>query len=196
MNLYNEAIMQIDFNGCNPEIVKYVQQYIWPEYLHFDKGHDLGHVSHVVKSSLQLADALDVNKDMALVIASYHDLGLKYDRTKHHLFSGKMLIGDRELDKWFTREQIEQMRQAVEDHRASNQNEPRSLYGKIVADADRELSVERIILRALLYGLANYPSLSREEQYERMRDHICRKYGSDGYLTLWLALPLQVQALS
>ena len=98
--------------------------------------------------------------------------------------------------KWFTREQREQMRQAVEDHRASNQNEPRSLYGKIVADADRELSVERIILRALLYGLANYPSLSREEQYERMRDHIGRKYGSDGYLKLWLALPLQVQALS
>ena len=88
------------------------------------------------------------------------------------------------------------MRQAVDDHRASNKNVPRSLYGKVVADADRELNIERIVYRALLYGWSNYPLLTKEEQYARRKEHITRKYGAGGYLKLSLELHSQVVSLN
>ena len=40
--------------------------------------------------------------------------------------------------------------EAVEDHRASLPYEPRSLYGKIISEADRDLDFERILKRTLL----------------------------------------------
>lgn len=36
------------------------------------------------------------------------------------------------------------MKEAVEDHRASSSRQPRSIYGKIVAEADRDIDVHEI----------------------------------------------------
>jgi uncharacterized protein len=42
------------------------------------------------------------------------------------------------------------MKEAVEDHRASSSRQPRSIYGKIVAEADRDIDTHEIFLRAIL----------------------------------------------
>lgn len=78
------------------------------------------------------------------------------------------------------------MKEAVEDHRASNTREPRSIYGKIVAEADRDIVPEQVIRRTVQYGKANYPEMDKERQWERFLKHIEGKYGPDGYLHLWL----------
>ena len=82
-------------------------------------------------------------------------------------------------------EEIEVMAQAAEDHRASSDHPPRSIYGRIVAEADRFIEPETIVRRTVQYGLEHYPEYSREEHYARMFQHLHEKYGRDGYLKLW-----------
>ena len=86
----------------------------------------------------------------------------------------------------FTPEQIEVMVQAVEDHRASSANEPRSIYGKIVAEADRIIDGPTIVRRTIQYGLSNYPHLNKEGHYRRFLEHMAEKYACGGYLKLWI----------
>ena len=44
------------------------------------------------------------------------------------------------------------MSEAVEDHRSSLENDPRSIYGKIVSSADRNTSVEVTLKRCYSYN--------------------------------------------
>lgn len=123
---------------------------------------------------------------MAYAIAAYHDLGLEGPRAVHHLTSGKILAADQRLLKWFTKEQLKIMKEAVEDHRASTSHTPRSLYGKIVAEADRDLEPSIVFRRTIEYGIDHYPEKNKEEQWQRFLSHMDNKYSSHGYIRLWL----------
>ena len=165
---------------------QYIETEILPRYEAFDKAHQRDHADYVIRQSLELAKHYDVDMDMVYAIAAYHDTGLAVDRKTHHIESGKIVRNDRRLDEWFTPEQIETMAQAVEDHRASNKNEPRSLYGKIVAEADRQIDGMTILRRTIQFGLNHYPELDREGHWERTLEHIYEKYAEGGYLRLWI----------
>lgn len=163
----------------------YIETNILPLYDDFDAAHQRNHVDMVIEQSLQIADGLDVDMDMVYVIAAYHDTGLTEDRKTHHLVSGRIVREDMWLRDWFCEEQIETMAQACEDHRASSDHEPRSIYGKIVAEADRFIDPDTIILRTVQYGLANYPELDKEGHWQRTLNHLHEKYAKGGYLRLW-----------
>ncbi len=164
----------------------YIETEILPRYETFDKAHQKDHADYVISQSLELAKHYDVDMDMVYAIAAYHDTGLAVDRKTHHLESGKVVRNDNRLAEWFTPEQIETMAQAVEDHRASNKNEPRSIYGKIVAEADRQIDGMTILRRTIQFGLNHYPELDREGHWERTIEHINEKYAEGGYLRLWI----------
>ncbi len=123
---------------------------------------------------------------MVYVIAAYHDLGLCEGREFHHLISGKILWADKKLRQWFPEEHIWMMKEAVEDHRASNKHVPRSIYGRIVAEADRIINPDITLRRTVQYGLSNYPELDKEKQYTRFLAHLKEKYAEGGYLKLWI----------
>lgn len=165
---------------------KYIEENIIPRYDSFDAAHRRDHVRYVISQSLELARYYDVNEDMVYAIAAYHDTGLEVDRKTHHLESGRIVRQDSKLRQWFTPEQIEVMAQAVEDHRASSDHQPRSIYGKIVAEADRQIDEETIIRRTVQYGLSHYPELDREGHWERTLEHLLEKYAEGGYLRLWI----------
>ena len=165
---------------------QYIETEIIPRYDSFDAAHRRDHVEYVIAQSLKLAEHYDVDRDMVYVIAAYHDTGLAVDRKTHHLESGRIIRSDRSLRKWFNEGQIETMAQAVEDHRASSDHEPRSIYGKIVAEADRQIDPETIIRRTVQYGLSHYPGLDREGHWNRMLEHLNEKYAEGGYLRLWI----------
>lgn len=165
---------------------RYIETEILPRYEAFDKAHQRDHADYVISQSLELAKHYDVDTDMVYVIAAYHDTGLAVDRKTHHLESGKVVRNDKRLAEWFTPEQIETIAQAVEDHRASNKNEPRSIYGKIVAEADRQIDGMTILRRTVQFGLNHYPELDREGHWERTLEHINEKYAEGGYLRLWI----------
>lgn len=168
------------------DLMEFVEKNILPRYTAFDKAHNLTHVNRVISRSLELASRIGADTDMAYVIAAYHDLGLEGPRAVHHLTSGKILAADSRLQKWFSKEQIKIMKEAVEDHRASTSHMPRSIYGKIVAEADRDLEPDIIFRRMIEYGIDHYPEKSKEEQWQRFLSHIDNKYSSHGYIRLWL----------
>lgn len=168
------------------DLVRYVETEILPRYDAFDLAHRRDHILKVIDNSMALAVHFDVNPDMVYAIAAYHDLGVAKGRERHHIESGIIVENDPALKRWFSPGQIQVMKEAVEDHRASNTWEPRSIYGKIVAEADRDIVPEQVIRRTVQYGKANYPEMDKERQWERFLKHIEGKYGPDGYLHLWL----------
>lgn len=169
------------------EIMDFVERNILPRYADFDKAHNMEHVTSVIRRTLALAQHMGADEDMAYVIAAYHDLGLEGPRAVHHITSGKILQADRRLAKWFSPQQITIMREAVEDHRASASHSPRSIYGRIVAEADRELKPETVFRRTVMFGLDHYPDMTKEEHWKRFSEHIHDKYSVSGYIKLWIA---------
>jgi len=163
----------------------YIKTSVLPLYDGFDAAHQRNHVNMVIEQSMAIAADLNVDMNMVYTIAAYHDTGLTADRKTHHIVSGKIVREDMWLREWFSEEQIETMAQACEDHRASSDHEPRSIYGRIVAEADRFIDPDTIILRTVQYGLANYPELDKEGHWQRTLDHIHEKYAEGGYLRLW-----------
>ena len=170
----------------NPGLKRYIEREIIPRYEHFARPHDVGHVRTVIARSLELAARYEVDADMVYAIAAYHDTGLVNGRENHHLDAGRILAADRELRRWFSEEQIRTMREAVEDHRASSKNAPRSIYGRIVAEADRVIDPATIIRRTVQYGLDHCPGLDREGHFARCLEHLHNKYAEGGYLKLWI----------
>lgn len=168
------------------DLVEFVETQILPQYAQFDKAHNLEHVTRVIRSSLDLARRTGADLDMAYAIAAYHDLGLSGPRAVHHITSGKILMQDARLKRWFNAEQLKLMKEAVEDHRASASRAPRSIYGKIVAEADRDIDPHTVIRRTIQFGLSNYPQLNREEHWQRFLQHMDEKYSVNGYLRLWI----------
>lgn len=168
------------------DLVAFVETNILPRYADFDKAHNLAHVSSVIQRSLALARKTGADVNMAYVVAAYHDLGLSGPRAVHHITSGKILQQDARLKKWFSAEQIKLMKEAVEDHRASASRAPRSIYGKIVAEADRDLMPDTVIRRTIQFGLSNYPHLDAEQQWQRFMEHMHSKYSTHGYIKLWI----------
>jgi uncharacterized protein len=168
------------------DLVEFVETKILPQYAAFDKAHNLEHVTRVIRRSLDLARKTGANIDMAYTIAAYHDLGMSGPRAIHHITGGRILSHDARLRRWFSAEQLNVMREAVEDHRASASRAPRSIYGRIVAEADRDLEPATVFRRTVQFGLANYPELDEEQQWQRFKEHMDSKYSEHGYIKLWL----------
>ena len=183
-------------NSVNLEIMSFLEQQILPRYNAFGHSHGLKHVLRVIKNSLELARIVGADQNMAYVIAAYHDLGMEGPRAIHHLTGGKILASDARLKKWFTSEQIKIMKEAVEDHRASSSRTPRSIYGKIVAEADRDLEPQEVFRRAIEFGIENYPEKNEEEQWKRFHKHMIEKYSESGYIRLWLPNSPNAQRLN
>lgn len=168
------------------QLREYIEQEILPRYENYDSAHRLDHIGAVIRRSADLAKGYDVDEDMVYAIAAYHDLGICEGRELHHLSSARMMREDGNLRQWFSEEQIETMAQAVEDHRASAKRAPRSVYGRIVAEADREIDADTIVRRTIEYGLSHYPEYDRQGQFNRFKEHINQKYARGGYIKIWI----------
>ena len=173
-------------NTPSLDLVEFIETQILPRYASFDRAHNLEHVTRVIRRSLLLSAQTGADVDMVYTIAAYHDLGMEGPRAIHHITGGKILAQDVRLKRWFSAEKIKIMKEAVEDHRASASRAPRSLYGKIVAEADRDIVPEQVFRRTVQFGLSNYPELSKEEHWKRFRDHMDQKYSANGYIRLWI----------
>ncbi len=168
------------------KLKRYLEETIISMYKQFDMAHQKDHVYKVIDNSLSIAKDYKVDMDMVYVIACYHDIGMKYGRKDHHITGGQFFYDDVFLMDWFNENSRIIMKEAIEDHRASKEIAPRSIYGKIIAEADRDIDPDTVILRTVQFGFKHYPNLSKEEHIQRAFDHIGEKYGPNGYLKLWL----------
>lgn len=169
------------------DLMEFVETNILPKYASFDKAHGLAHVTQVIRRALVLGRVTGADMNMVYAIAAYHDIGMSGPRAIHHITGGRILAQDARLKRWFTTEQIKIMKEAVEDHRASASHSPRSIYGKIVAEADRDMTPDVVFRRAVQFGLSNYPELDREHQWLRFKKHMDSKYSVHGYIRLWIS---------
>ena len=171
-------------DGVRPSLRAYLENAVIPQYAAFDKAHREDHARCVMDRAMAMGRTLDLDPELLLTAAACHDLGLSVDRKTHHLESGRIIRGMQELGRWFTPGQVETIAQAAEDHRASATEPPRSLYGSVVAEADRMIEPLTIIRRTVQFGMAHYPELNKEGHWQRTLEHLLEKYAEGGYLHL------------
>ncbi len=174
----------------------YVETAVLPRYEAFDRGHDRTHVERVIAESLALAQNYDVDTNMVYVVAAYHDVGLPQGRERHHIYSAELLLADKNLRRWFSDADLRLMADAIEDHRASGSRPPRSIYGSIVAEADRDITPELILRRTLRFSLRQQPDATADWHIRRAVAHLHEKYAEGGYLRLWLHSPKNERGLA
>lgn len=194
------------------ETDRYIYDVIVPKYAGFDAAHREDHALTVIGQAMKILDGMGpwisssedtacewrqpVDREVLKMAAACHDLGLVNGRDRHHLDSGEIIRADGCLRQWFSPDEIEIIAQAAEDHRASGTSAPRTIYGKIVAEADRVIDSETIIRRTIQFGHKHYPDLTKDEHIERAVSHLKEKYGRGGYLKLWIPWSDNSQRLS
>lgn len=124
---------------------------------------------------------MDVDNNMLYVIAAYHDIGYHVDYKNHEKVSAQIMHNDTNLNKFFNDKNLIIMKEAIEDHRASLNREPRSIYGKILSSADRNIDVDDSLKRIYLYSITHFDRNSEEETIEECYKHTLEKFGNDSY---------------
>ena len=176
-------ILRKEKSMVNSELEKYIEEKVFPEYAKNEVGHGIKHINHVIKRSMELVNenSLDVNLDMVYTIAAYHDIGHHIDSKKHEIISADIMSKDKGLKAFFSSEELKIIKEAIEDHRASSDHEPRSIYGKIVSSADRNNTINDCLERTYTYGKRLNPNLTDEELFERAYNVLVDKFGENGY---------------
>jgi len=170
--------------NINPELEKYIKTQILPKYNENDNGHGIDHIIYVINRSLKFAKEIpNINYDMVYTIAAYHDIGHSIDAKNHEKVSSELLLKDEKLKKFFADEEILTMSDAVYDHRASLEYEPRNIYGKIVSSADRNTLVEVPFRRTYEYRKKHFVSATLKQIIDESYDHLLNKFGKKGYAT-------------
>ena len=169
--------------SINKELKEYIEENIFPEYDKNEKGHGIDHIKYVIDRSFELVkeNKLDVNLDMVYTIVAYHDIGHHIDSKKHEIISAEIMSKDKNLSNFFSKEELTIIKEAIEDHRASAKDEPRSIYGRIVSSADRNNKVEVCLKRTYTYGKKLNPSATDSELFLRAYDVLVNKFGEGGY---------------
>lgn len=174
----------------NKDLKEYIEDNVFPLYSRNEEGHGISHIKDVIQRSLNISKDYDVDINLVYTIAAYHDLGHYVDRKTHEIISAKMFMDDEHMKEFFDDDERKTIKEAIEDHRASSDHEPRSIYGKIVSTADRAiLDFETPIKRTYLYGLAHFPNLTKKEHVEEVYNHLKDKFGRNGYAKVYLNDP-------
>lgn len=171
------------FEKIDKKVKEYIENNVLPEYDKNEQGHGINHIEYVIRRSFELIEQnnLEVDINMVYVIATYHDIGHHIDRKNHEKVSAEIMSKDENLEEFFDDEQLRIIEEAIEDHRASSEHDPRSIYGKIVSSADRNNTVEQCLERTYTYGKKHEPEATDKELYERSYDALNRKFGYNGY---------------
>ena len=172
--------------NVNEELKRYIEQNIFPRYKLNDKGHQIEHINYVINRCYKLSKNMDIDNNMLYVITAYHDIGYYVDYKNHEKVSAQIMYNDTNLNNFFNDKNLIIMKEAIEDHRASLNREPRSIYGKILSSADRNIDVDDSLKRIYLYSITHFNKLSEEETIEECYKHTLEKFGNGGYANFFV----------
>lgn len=166
----------------NEKLREYIENNIIPEYHNFDDGHNENHARAVIERSLEYFDELEdrnIDINMVYAVAAYHDVGIKIKREGHPKYSKEIVLQDKILENWFNKKQILTIAEACEDHSTSTGHIPRSIYGKIVSDADKDTDIDIGLMRGWNFSLKFFPDLSFEERIDEVHSEIVKRFGDE-----------------
>lgn len=173
--------------SVNRDLKEYIEESIFPIYEKNDLGHGTKHVNYVINRSLKVASQFhDLNIDMIYTIAAFHDIAHHIDKDHHEVLSATLFYENNTMKQFFNEEQRRMIKEAIEDHRASLEWEPRSDYGKIISLADKNIDIVSALQRTHSYTLKHYPTLSLEQAIDRAYEHIASKFGKNGYAKVYI----------
>lgn len=163
------------------DLKQYITENIFPQYKKNDLGHNIVHIKEVIRRCFVLNETFGLNLDenMMFAMASYHDLGKHIDHERHHLIAGKLFYEDKNMKKFFSDEQREIIKEAIEDHRSSKEDSPRSVYGKLVSSADRNTSIDIVFIRSFFVAHERMPEDNIEDYLNFTIKRLSKKYSEE-----------------
>ena len=167
--------------NVNPKLKEYIKENIFPEYSKNDGGHNIAHILEVIRRSFALNDTfkLGLNDNMMYAIASCHDWGKYEDHATHHLIAARNFMNDEGMKLFFTDEERKIIKEAIEDHRSSKEDEPRSVYGKLISSADRNTRIEIVFIRSFFVAHERMPEENIEDYLDYTIQRLSKKYDEE-----------------
>ena len=163
------------------DLKDYITEHIFPEYEKNDGGHNIAHILEVIRRSFALNDTfkLGLDDNMIYAIASCHDWGKYEDHSIHHLIAARNFMNDEGMNKFFAPEEKQIIKEAIEDHRSSKEDEPRSVYGKLISSADRNTRIEIVFIRSFFVAHERMPETNIEEYLDYTIKRLSKKYDEE-----------------
>lgn len=181
-------------NSVDESLREYMENNIFKEYGKNDEGHQIKHIKEVIDRSFELSPK-NLNPNIIYTVAAFHDIGSYIDRKNHEIESAKIMMADEFLKRFFNAHELLIIKEAIEDHRASLNRMPRSVYGRLISSADRSTDLNDFILRAykavvknkclVNNGTPSNREFTHEEIIEAVYNHLVEKFGQDGYAKMY-----------
>ncbi len=172
----------------NPRLKKYIEENILTQYNKNDKGHGILHILEVIRRSFALNQNLNLglDKNMIYAIAAYHDLGKYINSDIHEKIAAESFYEDENMKKFFTDEQRLTIKEAIEDHRSSKEDHPRSKYGELISSADRNTRIEIVFIRSFFVAHERMPEMNIEEYLDFTHKRLSKRYSLENPENMFL----------
>ena len=167
--------------NVNKELKDYIENNVFPGYEVNDKAHGIIHIKEVIRRSFALNDTfkLGLDKNMIYTIAACHDLGKHENHQIHEKIAANRFINDSNFEKYFSNEERQIIKEAIEDHRSSKEEMPRSTYGKLISSADRNTRIEIVFIRSFFVAKERMPETNIEEYLDYTIQRLSKKYSEE-----------------
>ena len=160
---------------------EYIKQKILPEYSKNDGGHNQAHIKEVIRRSFELNDAfeLKLSPNLIYTIAACHDWGKCEDHERHHLIAARHFMDDEFFKTFFSNQERKTIKEAIEDHRSSKEDEPRSTYGKLISSADRNSRIDIVFIRSFFVAHERTPDETISDYLDFTIKRLSKKYSEE-----------------
>lgn len=187
-NMLKEIEFDIEYinsimKNIDPNLKKYIAENIFPEYELNDKGHNLDHIKFVLNRAFEISKKYNIDNNILYTCVCFHDIACHIDRESHEKLSSERAYQDSFLNKFFSNDDMVIIKEAIEDHRASSNNIPRNIYGKILSSADRKVEIKNYLISSIFFGITDINKINKEEAINQSYEHAIKKFGKNGYAT-------------
>lgn len=167
--------------NVSDRLKKYIEKNIFPEYEKNDKGHNIFHIKEVIRRSFELNETMNLglDDDIIFAIAACHDNGKYVDHKIHEKIAAQRFIEDENFKRFFSDEERILIKEAIEDHRSSFEDEPRSNYGKLVSSADRNSTIDIVFIRSFFVGQERTPNMTIDEFLDFTINRLRKRYSEE-----------------
>ncbi len=174
--------------NVNSELKEYVEKEIFPKYEKNDKAHGIIHIREVIRRSFELNHTLKLglNENMIYAISACHDLGKYINHEIHEKIAADIFIKDENMKRFFDDEQRQIIKDAIEDHRSSKEDSPRTIYGKLISSADRNSRIEIVFIRSFFVAKVRTPEMNIEEYLDFTFKRLSKRYGEENPENMFL----------
>lgn len=166
-------------NIIREELENYLINNIRTVYENFDRAHDIRHFDEVFLSVLRCLKSgmiNDVNPEIMLAAAAYHDVGCIINRDDHEINSVYILNKDKKMKEFFDEDEIAHISKIITHHRKSKYKDDDNnfdIYELLLRDADSISTYRRAraLYRVVGFNIDNY----KDEGWTKVFDRIKRR---------------------